>query len=314
MLPIRFSLKFLLLSFAVLAALLAVPAWFISQIRNELAAAKRINELGWKDQGYIAGEAAFHEMPREPIRRWLYKVAGSPGEVDDVRILGDESAKGIAALARSLPNVRIVRVAPSAASPDELSLITQSQIDAVSCFETIKSLEFDGRFAPGLDFQSWSRVKRIDRVEITGDSIPPPLMERLADANVDRLTIYCHYDWKFHIPPSSEAFSFEKIPCTNVIIVGNLDDRALELIFRAPRLDSLTVRCEPRLPPRVTDAGIRQALRNLHVRHLVLSTGVQLTEATAEALASIRELPSLNVTNLSPEARARLYALRPDLK
>jgi hypothetical protein len=318
MVPTRFSVKLLLLSFAAIAAFLAVPAWFITQIRNEASAAKRIIALGHEDvrqaEGVIAIDAVSYSLPRGQVRPWLYKVAGSPGEVDTVTVLGDESAGGITALARWLPNVGCVNVRPAAATPGEFSLITQSQIDAVSCFESIELLEFYGRFDRGFDFQSWSRIKRIGGVEITSDFIPPGLVEQLGPTNVKWLTIYCRYDWELDIPPSAEAFSFEKIPCSNVIIAGLLDDRALELISRAPHLHWLEFRCGSKHnSPQVTDAGIRRACQNLHVRHLSIQGAAEITEPTAEVLASIRELQSVEIS-LSPAARERLFALRPELR
>jgi len=319
MFPPRFSLKFLLLFIATMAALLAVPAWFIAQVRNEAAAAKRIIALGHEDihqaGGVILTDAVSYSMPRGQVRRWFHTIAGSPGEADGVRIMGDESARGITALARSLPHVSGVTVAPSAAILGEYSLITQSQIDAVACFESIWSLNFCGPFDRGLDFRSWSRVKRIVMVEITSDFIPPAIAERLADANVEFLTIYFRYYWMRDIPPDAEGFPFEKITAPKVRIVGRLDDRALERISRAPRLQYLEFRCggSRKAPPRLTDAGIRRACQNLHVRHLTIYDSSQITEPTAEALASIRELRTFNL-NLTPAARDRLFALRPDLK
>lgn len=318
MFPPRFSLKFLLLSFAALAALLAVPAWFIAQVRNEVAAARLLIALGQEDtcQGPIPQDAATYSMPRGQIRRWLHYVARSPGEVETVRVLGDESARGIAALARSRPNVRFVAVSPAERTLGDYSLITQSQIDAVSCFESIEWLQFYGRFAPGVDFRSWSHLKRIGRVDIDSDFVPAALVERLGCANAGMLTISCRYDWELDNRLPAETFaSFESSSFSNVTIFAALDDRGLELISRAPRLDSLHLVCEwdKHSSPRITEAGIRRACQNLHVRRLNISSGIQITEPTAEALASIRELQAVDIY-LSPAARDRLFSLRPELK
>jgi hypothetical protein len=243
------------------------------------------------------------------------RLAGTPQRVTAVHIVGEKSTRVVADNATVLRNIEYVRIVGGSA-PDFSARITQEQIDAVSQLKSVHSIEMYGSFDPRVRLDTLSRIPTIERLDIVSDFIPYHVIDDLGLVNVDFLWLLCEYDEERDNRLPSEAFrSFSRSSCTKITIFGVIDDRALEYIASAPQLDSLTIERTGAWDkePQLTDEGLCRASKRLHLRTLQIGgTSSPFTEASAECLAAIKELQSLNIS-LTPAAQERLKVLRPDL-
>src|SRR4051812_40154851 len=91
---IRFSIRSLAICTAIAALLIAIPARELSLIRAEAGAVRELRAVMRANEGVEYGESIV--SPESVWRRWLYRFAGSDGEVTHVRLGSEQSLVALA--------------------------------------------------------------------------------------------------------------------------------------------------------------------------------------------------------------------------
>jgi hypothetical protein len=309
---LRFSVRALL-------ALVGIAATVCGFVARELAIVRAEDLAGELLEAAIAGESEealraascgvciSRAPPGSKWRRAIYWLAGSPGEVGQMRIVGQTSLRVLDERARALRHVQWLQMVPRTPT-GEIGPITQDHISVASHFRSLERLTLHGCLSEDIDISPLAHV-RIDTLRIKSDVFPSNVVKELASLNTFTLDLVCQeYNFAF---PANVFASFGDFSSVRRISISNceVDDRGFELIAQAPNLNALSCRSSS-----ITDEGLRRASGRLHVYHLDIGCA-EITDGSVEVLAGMKDLSFLHIerTRISPEGLARLRALRPDL-
>jgi hypothetical protein len=308
----HYSLRALLALTAIIAFLAAILAREIHSIRAEAAAGRELNAIIQSADGRHQSLSSI--QPDSASRAFLYRIAGSPGEVQSLTIGSAKSLDALVQRRRALPNLREVKFSLNhhGPSPSFMGTLTSDHVKSLSTIRSIETLEIEGKPTLDLSIAELSDLPHLKYLKLyllDSSDVSPTMIEQIGKLkSLWSLDLYLEFDAK--IPPRAFA-PLQNLDSLDMLSIlgGDIGDEALEVIARIPHLRSLQLNVFE-----ITDKGLQAACTRLHLYHLRISSS-DVTDASIEALAGIKELKFLDIngTRISPEGISRLRALRPEL-
>jgi hypothetical protein len=320
---LRFSLRAGLVAVTLTCILAALLANSILAIRREAAHARELDRvIRMVDDGLCSVDTC---RPNSLLRQALYRLAGSPGEVYSVRVFRDPSFEALIAHGKYFSRLRDLEVicpvavqspdAPAASAP----AIGRRHLEAIGEFRSLRKLQISGPFDDDVSLRPLGKLSHLFELdlEIKSRRVPRGLTDGLDNLPaLGALNIYIP-DLNIYIPeleadvPSHLFECFPRLRALQFLNLGfEINDEIFEHISRAPKLRDLAVGGSS-----LTDDGGGRACVRLHVVWLCLTAEENVTDASIDSLASIKELHDLKVdkNQFSPAGLARLRSLRPDI-